>query len=460
MRTPRKKILLFLGDFSIITLSFFIAPPIKFRGFVWDFSATYWTLSTGYFILSAYLIIFFLADLYNIELKPLDKKYFFRLMSAIAMATAIQTGVFFMVPSLSSSRGIFLVNTISVSLLTFLWRVVFEQIFRHIFRRKKNVLIIGGNSAGKLLYRTIRSTEAYRPLEFILDEHIQARKSKGNPSILNNARKLNEIIETRAVDVVVIAEDKKISRSLTNDVLAWKLRGVEIYEMPQFYEYLTGMIPVNHINHQWLIASQLLGVEKSVYNIRIKRLIDLLLASLGIIITLPLMVLVIFLIKIESPGGAFFRQRRIGLYGKPFFLYKFRTMYVESSNIANRRLSAREREKNITRVGRFLRYARIDEIPQMWNVLIGEMSFIGPRALIENEVKLFEEKVPYFPIRHSVRPGITGWAQVKYKHGSSLHDALEKVKYDLFYIKNLSALLDADILLKTVKVVLYGRGAQ
>ena len=456
MRIQKKKILLFVGDILFIFFAFFISPPLKLGEFIWNFNATYWTLSTGYFILTVYLIIFFLADLYNVNSLPTDKRYLFRLFSAICIAAGIQTGFFFMIPELRSSRGIFVVNTGVVTLLSFFWRLIFEQLFKNVLRRKKNVLIIGGNPGGILLYKTIQDSPNYRPLPFMLGDSSIKKRSREIPKIIQKSNQLPEIVKSNFVQVIVIAEDKKITPSLTNSVLSCKLRGVEIYEMPEFYELLTGMIPVNHISHQWFISSQLSGVEKSIYNIRIKRVIDLTLSSIGLVVSSPVMLLVILLIKLSSPGPAIFRQSRIGLYGTPFFLYKFRTM---TNNTGNKKTTAKDRENRITWIGKILRHTRFDEIPQMWNVLKGEMSFIGPRALMKEEVKIFESKVPYFPIRHSVRPGITGWAQVNYKHGPSLKDALEKIKYDLYYIKNLSLLLDMDILLKTIKVVLYGKGA-
>ena len=194
------------------------------------------------------------------------------------------------------------------------------------------------------------------------------------------------------------------------------------------------------------------------YTLRSKRLLDVFQSLAGLLVSLPLCAVAALATKLDSKGPVLFRQRRIGLNGRPFSLLKFRTMRVGTER--DRRFAGKKGDPRITRVGMILRLLRVDEIPQMWNVLKGDMSFIGPRALIEEEVREFEQKIPYFSLRHCIRPGITGWAQVNFRHCVRVEDSLERLRYDLFYIKNLSPLLDFHILMKTVKVVLFGKGAR
>ncbi len=189
-----------------------------------------------------------------------------------------------------------------------------------------------------------------------------------------------------------------------------------------------------------------------------KRVVDVSLSLCGLVVSLPLMALLCIAVRLDSPGPALFVQKRIGRQERPFELYKFRTMRHGSEN--ERAYAGRKDDPRITRVGKVLRLFRLDELPQLWNVLKGEMSLIGPRALMEEEVREFNPAVPYFSLRHTVRPGITGWAQVNYRHGATKEDALEKLQYDLYYLKNMSFLLDLDIKLKTVRVVLFWKGAR
>jgi exopolysaccharide biosynthesis polyprenyl glycosylphosphotransferase len=200
------------------------------------------------------------------------------------------------------------------------------------------------------------------------------------------------------------------------------------------------------------------GARRSVYTRRVKRVVDVSLSLCGLVVSLPLMALLCIAVRLDSPGPALFVQKRIGRQERPFELYKFRTMRHGSEN--ERAYAGRKDDPRITRVGKVLRLFRLDELPQLWNVLKGDMSLIGPRALMEEEVREFNPAVPYFSLRHTVRPGITGWAQVNYRHGATKEDALEKLQYDLYYLKNMSFLLDLDILLKTVRVVLFGKGAR
>ena len=237
-----------------------------------------------------------------------------------------------------------------------------------------------------------------------------------------------------------------------------KFSGVTVYEMPTFCEMTARKIPVRHVSDVWLTHTTMSGVRRSAYTQRVKRIIDILLSLAGLIATLPLLAVIWMAIRLDSPGSALFIQRRIGWQGRPFDLMKFRTM--RSGTEMERTYAGRRDDPRITRVGKALRVFRLDELPQLWNVLKGDMSFIGPRALMEEEVREFDPAIPYFGLRHSVRPGITGWAQVNYPHGATKEDALEKLQYDLYYLKNMSFLLDLHILLRTIRVVVFRKGAR
>ena len=235
------------------------------------------------------------------------------------------------------------------------------------------------------------------------------------------------------------------------------MRGLTILEGESFYEKLTGRILAENINPSWFIFSE--GFRKSKFRKFTKRVTGLLLSSLGLLLTLPLTVIIAIAIKLDSKGPVVYKQKRYGAHGLIFELCKFRSM-IDNAEEACGPVWAQDNDCRITRVGKILRKFRLDEIPQMWNVLKGDMSFVGPRPERPEFVKELEQIVPYYSERHTVKPGITGWAQVSYGYGASVEDALEKLKYDLFYIKNMSLLMDFTIILRTIKIVFLGNGAR
>jgi exopolysaccharide biosynthesis polyprenyl glycosylphosphotransferase len=266
-----------------------------------------------------------------------------------------------------------------------------------------------------------------------------------------------DMAERGEVDCAVIATTRQMNPELLKTVTQSEMKGVAIYDMPTLYEELTGKIPVKHIPRNWMSYTALRGVRGDLY-IRIKQIFDVVLSALGLALALPLLVLVALAIKLDSRGPVFYRQKRVGLNGRQFDLIKLRSMTTGAESAGAK--WAQENDTRITRIGRVLRKSRIDEIPQMWNVLKGEMSFIGPRPeRPEFTIQLLND-IPFYSLRHSIKPGITGWAQVNYGYGASVEDAAEKLQYDLFYIKNLSFFLDLHILIRTIRVVLFGRGAR
>jgi sugar transferase (PEP-CTERM system associated) len=230
---------------------------------------------------------------------------------------------------------------------------------------------------------------------------------------------------------------------------------VTVMDAPSFYEKVTGKLMLEDITPSWFIFSH--GFRITVLSRILKRFIDVLLASAGLLVFLPFFPLMALLIKLDSPGPIFFNQERVGENEKLITVYKFRTMRQDAENSTGA-VWAQKDDPRITRLGRFLRKSRIDEIPQLVNVLLGEMSLVGPRPERPEFVTKLKEVVPYYSERHFVKPGVTGWAQVCYPYGASVEDALEKLRYDLYYTKNISLALDLLVILKTVKVVLGRRG--
>jgi sugar transferase (PEP-CTERM system associated) len=255
--------------------------------------------------------------------------------------------------------------------------------------------------------------------------------------------------------VVVIAQIDRRGCFPSRALLDCRLRGIQVEDWPTFYEKATGKILVRAVRPSWLIFSE--GFVKTPRTEIVKRFFDVTVSLAGLILSLPLMILAAVAIKLESRGPVFYRQPRLGQNGCVFILNKFRSMHQDAERDTGPVWSAEE-DPRITRVGAILRRTRFDELPQLFNVLVGHMSFIGPRPERPEFVSELQRQIPYYMERLAVKPGITGWAQIKYEYGASVEDATEKLQYDLYYIKNLSLFLDLLILLSTVQVVLFARG--
>lgn len=451
---PKKMLLLFLGDAVLISLAYFLSPTIRFGSLAWEFIQPSWS---GVLILGIYLLTFYLADLYDFEAKFISPKYLFRFLAAVSIATVSTSVLFFIYPSLNAGRGVFLINAILVGIFTYSWRLFFEWWFENVIWKQKRILIVGAGWAGMTLYQTIKDNPNYKVVSFVDDDPCKWGP-ENSPIVAGGCQLLKEQVRKNDADTIVIAITHLKSPELLKCALDCKMEGVHVYDMPSFYEEVAGKVPVQHVNDYWFVSTPLSGVRMSIYNLRIKRVLDVILSFLGLAISLPFSIFTAVLIKLESPGSVLYRQKRVGLNGRIFEVIKFRSMRADAEK--NGAVWAQKVDPRVTRIGKIIRNLRIDEIPQMWNVLKGEMSFIGPRPERPEFVEMLNEKIPYYSLRHSVRPGITGWAQVMYPYGASEEDALEKLQYDLFYIKNLSPLLEFHILLKTVKVVLFGKGAR
>lgn len=255
---------------------------------------------------------------------------------------------------------------------------------------------------------------------------------------------------------LIIATKSHLSSEITKVLLHKKLDGLLVLDLTQLYEKFWKKIPVFFIEDRWFLTIDGFSISSNKVGLRFKRLFDILISFLVLLVTWPLMLITYFLIKLESHGPAIFTQTRTGKDGHEFSIYKFRSMYLDAEKDGVK--WAQANDSRVTKLGKYLRLFRIDELPQLFNVLRGDMSFIGPRPERPEFNEMLEKQIPYYQLRHLVRPGITGWAQVQYPYGASIEDAIEKLQFDLYYIKNYSFILDLKILLKTVKVILFGKG--
>lgn len=268
---------------------------------------------------------------------------------------------------------------------------------------------------------------------------------------------LGRFVENLGVSEVVLALEERRNALPLKDLLRVKTMGVHVNDFSSFMERETGRVDLDSLNPSWLIFSDGFSSGRMVSSAA-KRLFDIAASGLLLLLTLPVIALFALLVKLDSKGPAFFRQTRVGLYGQTFDLIKLRSMTADAEKDGAK--WAERNDPRVTRVGKFIRKVRIDELPQVWTVLKGQMSFVGPRPEVPRFVSDLEQELPYYAERHMVKPGITGWAQINYPYGASIEDARHKLEYDLYYAKNYTPFLDLLILLQTLRVVLWPEGAR
>jgi sugar transferase (PEP-CTERM system associated) len=345
----------------------------------------------------------------------------------------------------------------SVCLLT--WRLLFE-IYITRFAPRENILIVGTGEVARQVGEEVRRRQR---LGFHLVGFINAPPGKHNPpakgvgDVLGDPAEMDRIIKKHAVDKIVVAITERRGEYPVKEMLSLRVSGCQVVEWPGFFEKLSGRIPIDSLAPSFFIFNE--GFRKSRYLLLIRRIFSAILSGVFLVLMLPVFLVVAILIKLDSPGPVIYSQVRVGQNNQPIRIYKFRSMRNDAEKNGDA-VWAVENDPRITRVGHFLRKTRIDELPQLFNVLIGELDFVGPRPERPEFVQQLQSLIPYYALRHTVNPGITGWAQVMFHYGSTIDESKEKLQYDLFYIKNMSLKLDLLILFHTVKIVLLGRGAR
>jgi sugar transferase (PEP-CTERM system associated) len=268
---------------------------------------------------------------------------------------------------------------------------------------------------------------------------------------------LGRFVENLGVSEVVLALQERRNSLPLNDLLRIKTKGVHVNDFSSFMERETGRVDLDTVNPSWMIFSDGFSSGR-MFSSALKRLFDIVASLILLLLTAPIIAIFAIVVKLDSKGPAFFRQERVGLYGETFHLIKLRSMRIDAEKDGAK--WAQKDDPRVTRVGRFIRKVRIDELPQTWSVLKGQMSFVGPRPEVPKFVDALQEEIPFYQERHMVKPGITGWAQINYPYGASTEDSRQKLEYDLYYAKNYTPFLDFVILLQTVRVILWPEGAR
>jgi sugar transferase (PEP-CTERM system associated) len=382
-----------------------------------------------------------------------------RVAASVLTGALIIAVVFYLFPQLQIGRGALMLSTVlafgGVVLVRAIWdTLVDEDLF------KRRVLVYGaGRRAGSIARLRRRSDRrGFFVIGYLPAAGDAPSEIPETDKIKDRAGLLNLCVDAR-VDEIVVAMDDRRQQFPMDQLLECRLEGVEIVELVSFLERETGKVRLDILNPSWMIFSE--GFRQGRIHATLERIFDIVASLALLVLAAPFMLLTALAIKImEGPRASiFYRQVRVGQYGKPFRLLKFRSM-TENAEADGKAQWAQKNDSRVTRIGAVIRLTRIDELPQILNVLRGEMSFVGPRPERPEFVAELNERIPYYRERHSVKPGITGWAQLCYPYGSSERDALEKLQYDLYYVKNRSLLFDLAILVQTVEVVLWGKGAR
>jgi sugar transferase (PEP-CTERM system associated) len=381
------------------------------------------------------------------------------LLQALGAASLILALLFYWLPDLIIGRGIVLIASVLVVTLLVVWRLLFEWLSSRVGPAER-LLIVGTSSAAVELAREVydrRHSLGVELVGFIDADETKIGTSIINPGVIGTISDIPRIVRERQVDRVVVSLANARGKFSMDALLEMKLKdGVNFDHLASIYERYTGKIAVEHLRPSWLVFSD--GFRKTRTLSLIKRTMDLVVAVVGLALAAPVMLIVVLATRLTSPGPALYHQTRVGLNGRPFTVHKFRSMR-QDAEAATGAVWSQAGDPRVTTVGRFLRRTRLDELPQLWNVLLGEMSFVGPRPERPVFVDDLTQQIPLYGQRHAVRPGLTGWAQVRHSYGSTVDDAMQKLQYDLYYIKNLSVAFDVFIILETIKTVVVRRGS-
>jgi sugar transferase (PEP-CTERM system associated) len=447
---PLRTLVLLAGEALIVWFSFVAGTMLR--------SQDSWLLLNvegGYLkILAVTMVVLVLShwlDLYDSASLEKNWEQGLRILLVMGFVALALSAVGFLFPEFMPGNGSALLGLTILTVTLFCWRGAYLWMVKQPFLRER-VYVLGTGERAERLVDGLRKRATLG-----IDVVGWTGNVQGDLTRDSVASDLLETARGRGVHRVIVAMPDRRGTLPVEELLDLRLGGVRVEEATSWLEKISGRIEVEQLYPSWLIFAE--GFRFTEFFRIVRRVLNLSLALTALILSLPLIPFIVLAVKLSSPGPALYRQQRVGRRGKIFFCYKFRTMRKDAEADTGATWASDD-DPRITRVGKFLRSSRLDEIPQLWCVLRGDMHFVGPRPERPEFVDWLSKEIPYYGVRHVVRPGITGWAQVQYKYGNTLEDAREKLQYDLFYIKNASLGLDLLILFQTVKIVVLGRGAQ
>lgn len=456
---PRHMLFLVCIDSLLLVLAVVVAVYIRFMDR--DTAAEYILTRAGAMRILAVVAIcqasMYYHDLYDLQfIRRRRTTVLVLLLQALGVALTLLAGFYYFESGLVVGRGVLLLAAPCMLLLVCGWRLLLNTT-GFSFGGPERVLMMGTGDQGIKLVREVLDRPEFniKVVGFLDEKGENLGKSLINPSVIGAAWEVEEVAQRERADRIIISLKERRGTTPVRELLHLRFRGVAVEDAHSLYERITGRILLDRISPSALILSQ--GFRKSGFLRTAKRMLDVSLSAFLLVLSSPIIGMVALAIRLEDGRPILFRQQRVGLSGQPFEILKFRSMRQCPSAAPS---WTSDDDDRITRVGAFIRKYRLDELPQLWNVLRGEMSLVGPRPEQPYFCELLDAQIPFFGLRHSVRPGITGWAQIKHPYAASVEDTQQKLEFDLFYIKHLSISLDLAILVETVKVVLLGRGAK
>ena len=453
---PQATLVAIAYEYVAAVVSVYIAAYLRF-GLTWPTTGET-TPSLPKAVLFGFIVVVGLAatGLYQRDSRRLSREALIARVAAALLLTALaEAAIFFLLPDFAHGRGVWIISVIVLFVLVVIGRLSVPRFLSdEAFRRRIVIYGAGNMAAGMLPLRRRTDQGGFKIIAFV--------PAPGDRYVIDDGRvlkgdvDLHGLAEREDIDEIVVAMDDKRQGFPMADLLRCKFAGVDVIEILGFLERESGKVDVERLNPSWLIFSD--GFTRRSSRQIATRLLDLSGALLLLLVAWPFMILVALAIMMEDGSPVLYRQTRVGLLGRPFELLKFRSMRKQAEAAGAQ--WAQAGDTRVTKVGKIIRKIRFDELPQIFNILRGQMSLVGPRPERPEFVESLAQKIPYYHERHCVKPGLTGWAQLKYPYGASEKDALEKLRYDLFYVKNQSLLLDIIILLQTAEVVIWQKGSR
>jgi sugar transferase (PEP-CTERM system associated) len=448
---PMRTLVLLAGEALIVWVSFVLGTMLQNREDSWLLL----NVDGGYLkILAVTGVVLMFSHWFDLyDSSRFDEKWeeIFRLLLVLGFVALALSAVGFVYPRFLPGNGSALAGLVILTVTLLAWRTAYSWLVKQPYLRER-VYVLGTGERAERLVNGLRSRSELGIEVVGWTGNVQGEITReiAASHLLGSARE-------RGVHRVIVAMPDRRGTLPVAELLELRFSGVKVEEATSWLEKISGRIEVEQLYPSWLIFAE--GFRFSSGFMLARRLFSTAVAAIGLLLALPLLPFIVVAIKLDSAGPVLYRQKRVGIGGHHFYCYKFRTMRQDAEADTGATW-ALDDDPRITRAGKFLRASRLDEIPQLWCVLKGDMAFVGPRPERPEFVQWLSNEIPYYGVRHIVRPGITGWAQVRYKYGNTMEDAREKLQYDLFYIKNASMGLDVLIMFQTIKIVLLGRGAQ
>lgn len=449
---PKRTLVLLGGEVCLITASFLAAILIQFG----PDSALVLNYENGFLkvlgVTGLAVICLYYFDLYDLQRLRSRGETQFRLLVVLGTLAFLLAAISYAFPGFWIGNHVFLIGLSILTLALLGWRSVYPWLIRRPLLRER-VFVLGAGTRAQRLVEILRSRS-----ELGMDV-VGWAGAMGNGPLMREelASSLAALRKNRSIERIIVALSDRRGTMPVRELLDLRLSGVKVEEATALLEKVTGKIEVDELHPSWLLYSE--GFHLSETFLFVRAWVAKLTALICLVLVLPLIPFILLAIKLDSPGAMLYRQKRVGRHGVIFNCFKFRTMRADAEADTGPTWAADE-DPRITTVGRWLRQTRLDEIPQLWNVLRGDMGFVGPRPERPEFVEWLSQEIPYYHVRNLVRPGITGWAQISYQYGASFEESKEKLQYDLYYIKNLSLVFDLYIIFQTIKIVLFGRGAK